>query len=150
MMCGISSARASAIPGRTALWALASVGVLICCLLLTGFSYLVFVNIDHLFQTAYEQNVVAVYLDEGLEQTAVEQVGETLRSMDNVAQVTFVSKEESLERYGDDLPAETYESLQGEDNPAAGYLYRFAGGSDDLRGDSQCNPAGGRGGGCLL
>lgn len=97
--------------------ALASVGVLICCLLLTGFSYLVFVNIDHLFQTAYEQNVVAVYLNEGLEQAAVEQVGETLRSMDNVAQVTFVSKEESLERYGDDLPAETYESLQGEDNP---------------------------------
>ena len=46
--------------------ALASVGVLICCLLLTGFSYLVFVNIDHLFQTAYEQNVVAVYLDESL------------------------------------------------------------------------------------
>lgn len=97
--------------------ALASVGVLICCLLLTGFSYLVFVNIDHMFQTAYEQNVVAVYLDVGMEPAAVEQVGKTLRTMDNVADVTFVSKEESLERYGEDLPTETYESLKGEENP---------------------------------
>lgn len=97
--------------------ALASVGVLICCLLLTGFSYLVFVNIDHLFQTAYEQNVVAVYLDIDLDEAATQQMGETLQSMPNVAEVTFVSKEESLERYGEDLPLETYESLKGEENP---------------------------------
>ena len=97
--------------------ALASVGVLVCCLLLTGFSYLVFVNIDHLFQTAYEQNVVAVYLDAGLDETSARQVGDTLRQMDNIAAVSFVSKEEMLARYGDDLPAETYESLQGEENP---------------------------------
>ena len=41
--------------------ALASVGVLISCLLLTGFSYLFLINVDHMFQTAYEQNVVAVF-----------------------------------------------------------------------------------------
>ncbi len=99
------------------LMALASVGVLICCLLLTGFSYLVFVNIDHLFQTAYEQNVVAVYLDVTLDVDAVEEVGETLEDMANVAEVSFISKEEALERYGEDLPEETYESLKGEANP---------------------------------
>lgn len=97
--------------------ALASVGVLICCLLLTGFSYLVFVNIDHMFQTAYEQNVVAVYLDVELDEAAVTEVGDTLQSMTNIAEVSFISKEEALERYGEDLPKETYESLQGEENP---------------------------------
>ncbi len=97
--------------------ALASVGVLICCLLLTGFAYLVFVNIDHLFQTAYEQNVVAVYLLEDTDEAGIERVGEQLRQMANVADVTFVSKEESLERYGEELPKETYESLQGDENP---------------------------------
>ena len=97
--------------------ALASVGVLICCLLLTGFSYLVFVNIDHMFQTAYEQNVVAVYLDVELDEATVTEVGDTLQSMTNIAEVSFISKEEALERYGEDLPKETYESLQGEENP---------------------------------
>ncbi len=96
--------------------ALASVGVLICCLLFTGFAYLVYVNVDHMFQAAYEQNMVAVFLDVELEQDAVSRIGETLEGMDNLADVTFVSKEEALERYGEDLPAETYESLQ-EENP---------------------------------
>lgn len=102
---------------RNRFMALASVGVLIICLLLTGFSYLFFVNIDHLFQTAYEQNVVAVYLDDGLDETATAQVGERLQTLSNVAKVSFISKEESLERYSQDLPAEIYESYQGEDNP---------------------------------
>ncbi len=97
--------------------ALASVGVLICCLLLTGFSYLVFVNIDHMFQTAYEQNVVAVYLDVKLDEAAVTRVGDTLQGMENIAEVSFISKEEALQRYGENLPKETYESLQGEENP---------------------------------
>lgn len=96
--------------------ALASVGVLICCLLFTGFAYLVYVNVDHMFQAAYEQNMVAVFLDVELEQDAVSRIGETLEGMDNLADVTFVSKEEALERYGEDLPTETYESLQ-EENP---------------------------------
>ncbi len=96
--------------------ALASIGVLICCLLLTGFSYLLFVNIDHMFQTAYEQNVVAVFLDVDMEEDAVARMGDTLREMDNLADVTFISKEEALERYGEDLPPETYESLK-EENP---------------------------------
>ena len=45
------------------LMALASVGVLVCCLLLTGFAYILFANVDQMSQTAYEQNVIAVYLD---------------------------------------------------------------------------------------
>ncbi len=97
--------------------ALASVGVLICCLLLTGFSYLVFANIDNMFQTAYEQNVVAVYLDVGLGDDAVEAMEGTLLDLNNVASVSFISKEEALERYGEDLPPETYESLKGDQNP---------------------------------
>lgn len=97
--------------------ALASVGVLICCLLLTGFSYLVFANIDNMFQTAYEQNVVAVYLDVEMGEDAVTAMEETLYGIDNVANVSFISKEEALERYSEDLPPETYESLQGEENP---------------------------------
>ncbi len=98
------------------LMAFASVGVLVCCLLLTGFAYMVFVNIDHLFQTAYEQNVVAVYLDVSLEQDAVDRLGGELRGMDNVAYVEFISKDEMLKRFDGEMDTAAYESLK-EDNP---------------------------------
>lgn len=96
--------------------ALASVGVLICCLLLTGFAYLVFVNIDSLFQNAYEQNVVAVYLDTELDETAVAAVGDTIRANDNVANVEFISKQEYLDRFKEEMGDAAIEGLE-EDNP---------------------------------
>ncbi|MBQ5841204.1 MAG: permease-like cell division protein FtsX [Clostridia bacterium] len=99
------------------LMALASVGVLICCLLLTGFAYLAFVNIDHIFQNAYEQNVVAVYLYTDSDDARVAQVGDTLRTMGNIARVDFLSKEDFLAQYSDSLAENTMESFQGEENP---------------------------------
>lgn len=96
--------------------ALASIGVLVCCLLLTSFSYLVFVNIDALFQNAYEQNVVAVYLHTDLDDAAVDKVGKQLKDTDNVTKVDFISKEEYLERFNEEMGAAAFEGLV-EDNP---------------------------------
>ena len=96
--------------------ALASIGVLVCCLLLTSFSYLVFVNIDALFRNAYEQNVVAVYLRTDLDDAAVDKVGEQLKTTDNVAKVDFISKEEYLERFNEEMGEAAFEGLV-EDNP---------------------------------
>ena len=99
------------------LMALASVGVLVCCLLLTGFSYLVFVNVDQMFQNAYEQNVMAVYLNSDQTDEDVVRVGEALEEMSNVASVTYLSKEEFLAQYGAALQENTMESFEGENNP---------------------------------
>ena len=99
------------------LMALASVGVLVCCLLLTGFSYLIFVNVDKMFQNAYEQNVVAVYLDSDQTDLQVAEVGITLRNMSNVSKADFLSKEEFLAQYGDALQDNTMESFEGDNNP---------------------------------
>ncbi len=99
------------------LMALASVGVLVCCLLLTGFSYLVFVNVDQMFQNAYEQNVMAVYLEASQTDEQVTQIGVTLNNMDNVAQVDYLSKEDFLTQYAGSLESETMDSFMGENNP---------------------------------
>ena len=99
------------------LMALASVGVLVCCLLLTGFSYLIFVNVDRMFQNAYEQNVIAVYLDSDQTDLQVAEIGITLRNMDNVARADFMSKEEFLALYGDALQENTMASFEGDNNP---------------------------------
>ncbi len=99
------------------LMALASVGVLVCCLLLTGFSYLIYVNVDNMFQNAYEQNVIAVYLNTDQTEEQVMEVGLTLRNMENVAKADYLSKEEFLAQYGDVLQDETMNSFEGDNNP---------------------------------
>lgn len=99
------------------LMAMASVGVLVCCLMLTGFAYLIYVNVEQMFQNAYEQNVVAIYLDTGLADSQVEQVGRKLENMSNIDEVRFLSKEEFLAQYGDALLDETMDSFMGENNP---------------------------------
>lgn len=99
------------------LMALASVGVLVCCLLLTGFSYLLYVNVEKMFQNAYEQNVVAVYLDTHLTDAQVEKVGEHLREIDNIDKMRFLSKEEFLAQYGGALEEDVLSSFEGDNNP---------------------------------
>lgn len=99
------------------LMALASVGVLVCCLMLTGFSYLIYVNVEQMFQNAYDQNVVAVYLDTDLTDAQVAQVGNTLRDIDNINEIDFLSKEEFLAQYGGALEEDVLASFEGENNP---------------------------------
>lgn len=97
--------------------AIASIGVLISCLLLTGGAYLTFVNIDHVFDWVYEQNVVVAFVEDTYtdEQTAALQ--SSLESIANVGHVEFLSKEQSLQKLEDSLPEAIFESLQGENNP---------------------------------
>ena len=99
------------------LMALASVGVLVCCLMLTGFAYLIYVNVEQMFQNAVEQNVVAVYLDVTASDYTVERVGQKLEAIDNIDTIRFLSKEEFLAQYGGALTDETMESFEGENNP---------------------------------
>lgn len=99
------------------LMALASVGVLVCCLMLTGFSYLIYVNVEQMFQNAYSQNVMAVYLDTRLTDAQVEQMEETLRGIDNVDTIDFLSKEDFLAQYGGALDDSVLSSFEGENNP---------------------------------
>ena len=97
--------------------AIASVGVLISCLLLTGFAYLVFANVDHAFRWVYGQNVIVVFAEPDVTEEESAAIGEQIRGLANVDTVDFISKEETLEKLKDDLPSNTYEEMQGENNP---------------------------------
>ena len=95
----------------------ASVGVLICCLMLTGFAYLIYVNVEAVFYYAVDQNTVAVFLEEDLTDAQVEKVGVRLESLKNVNIKEFISKEEFMDRFGDDLTEGIVDSYQGDKNP---------------------------------
>jgi len=97
--------------------AIASVLVLISCLLLSGASYLTFVNVDELFNWADSQNIAVVWVKETADDAAVEALGNTLLSWNNIETVTAIPKEETLENYSNIVPEATFESLQGANNP---------------------------------
>ena len=108
--------------GFRSLWqnrfmAIASIGVLVSCLLLTGGAYLVFVNIDSAFDWVYGQNVVVAFAREGCTEEETAALMDKLKGPSNVTDVAFVSKEESLEKYKDSIPEATYQDMQGENNP---------------------------------
>ncbi len=97
--------------------AIASIAVLVACLLLSGLAYLVYANVEHAFDWLYGQNVVVVFAETDQTDEQVTAIGEQLRGMANIDSVEFMSKEDMLARYGDSLPETTYSSLQDENNP---------------------------------
>lgn len=88
------------------LMSLASVSVLMACLVIIGLGAMIFFNINSLLDNIERQNVIMVYVaDEATEeQTAA--MGGYIENMRNVQSVTFVSKEEAfqaqLESMGED------------------------------------------------
>ena len=99
------------------LMASASVGVLICCLMLTGFAYLIYVNVEAVFYYAVDQNTVAVFLEQDLTDAQVQKVGLQLESLDNVKIKEFISKEDFMDRFGDELTEGIVDSYEGDKNP---------------------------------
>lgn len=94
---------------------LASILILVCCLLITGCAFLVFQNVDHGFEWAYQQNIVVAYSASETTQEQNDALLAQITALDNVESVEFVSKDELLERYSAEF-GELLEDLK-EDNP---------------------------------
>ena len=97
--------------------AIAAIGVLVSCLLLTGGAYMVFENINNAFDWVYGQNVVVVYAEDGANSTTLTVLRQEIEKIANVETVTFMSKEDTLAKYADSIPKETFEDMTGENNP---------------------------------
>lgn len=84
---------------------IASVGVLMACMLIIGGALLLSVNINSIMGYVESMNEAKVWVLEGESDTAIEVLGQELADMDNISGVTFVSKEAALaqerEKLGD-------------------------------------------------
>jgi cell division transport system permease protein len=77
------------------------------CLVIIGCAAMLFVNINHMLDTVEKENVVLVFLKDGLSQAEIDTLGETLKTTENLdSQIEFISKEEAweqeMEKLGDD------------------------------------------------
>lgn len=84
----------------------AAIGVLMACLLLVGSSMLFTININSIIGYFESQNEVMVFLSDDIEGDALTEMDEQLRSITNISSVTFISREDGLrswmEQLGDD------------------------------------------------
>lgn len=76
---------------------LASICVLMSCLVLIGSAAMVFLNIDALLERIEEENVVMVYLEDETSQDQITAMENQIYALDNIKEVEFVSKEDAWE-----------------------------------------------------
>ena len=92
-----------------------AVGLLITCLVMTGAFAMFMANINRMVDEIGAVNEVSIFMDENAPDSTAESVKAAVEALDNIASVTYVSKEDALESMRDDF-GDLLDGLE-EDNP---------------------------------
>ena len=82
---------------------IASICVLMSCLVLIGCASMIFLNIESLLGRIEVENVVMVYIQDGTTDADINAMGDSLKKMDNIKEVEFVSKESAWQEQLDTM-----------------------------------------------
>ena len=99
---------------------IASIAVLISCLLLTGVAGLLTIDLSVTMASIEGNNTLTVFLEENLPALTAVKVGEDLRKIDNVTDCTLVPKDDALANLIDamgDNDGTLFDSMRGSGNP---------------------------------
>ncbi len=80
------------------LMSLASVTVLMACLIIMGAGIMIFFNINTLLDSVQSQNVVMVYVADDASEDETAQIGSSLNNIGNIESCEFVPKEEAFQK----------------------------------------------------
>ena len=99
----LTSVRYLTLQGFKNIWAhrmmsIASVGVLVACMLMLGIAVVLSQNIELMLGSLEQQNVVLVYYQEDYSEEQAVEATHQIADLENVRTADFVSKEEGLER----------------------------------------------------
>ena len=92
---------------------IASVCVLISCLVLTGAAALFSLNVDKVVESVGKSNETSVYIKDGYSQLEAVYVGKAIEKLDNVESATFLSKEDAIKQYKSTLGDDLFAEMQG-------------------------------------
>lgn len=96
----------------------ASFCILTVSLLIVGFTAIFTVNINSFISDIEGKNEVIIYISDDAGDEYIEELGQKLRATDNVASVSFYSKEEAFSDIKKDMPdAEEIFSYLGDESP---------------------------------
>ncbi|MBQ3151807.1 MAG: permease-like cell division protein FtsX [Clostridia bacterium] len=105
------------------LMSIASVCVLMSCLILTGIAFLLYVNVQSLLDVVDDQNVIVVFVDSNLTPAEIESVGNNIDAISNIESIVYRSAEENTadfyEEYKNELFVDYFENEEGNIVPAS-------------------------------
>lgn len=96
---------------------IASVCVLISCLILTGAAALLSLNVEKVVDSVGQSNETTIYIKDGVSELEAVYIGKDIEKIDNVTSVRFYSKDEAFEAYREELGDELFERISEESNP---------------------------------
>ncbi len=95
---------------------IASVCVLISCLVLTGSAALLSLNVHEVVKSVEHSNETTFYIADNLSRVESVYIGRDIKKVKNVKEVEYCSKDEAIERYKKVLGEDIFERMN-EDNP---------------------------------
>lgn len=106
---------------RNRLFSLASIATIAACIFLFGILYSIVVNFQYMVKQAENEVCVTVFFDEGLSQTDINKLGDTIRKRVEVSEVHYTSAEEAWESFKSEYFKYYPELAEGfkDDNPLA-------------------------------
>lgn len=96
---------------------IASVCVLVSCLVLTGAASLFSLNVANVVESVGQTNETTVYLKNSVSDLEAVYIGKDIEKISNVTSAEFYSKEDAFEQYRDDLGDELFDLIGEEENP---------------------------------
>ena len=104
---------------------LASIGVLISCLVLTGSAVLLTVNVSNFVDTVSDKNLTNVYLDDDMDHLHAVAIGQDILAVEHVVDAQLVEKDEAMEGFREQLGEDIFQNMTGKGNPFP-YSYRIS------------------------
>lgn len=77
----------------------ASVTIIIACLLIMGSFSLLVVNVDAIIEKLESENEMLAFVDESYSESQARELEDSIRAVDNVAEVEFVSRDQAMEEF---------------------------------------------------
>ena len=98
---------------------IASVCVLVSCLVLTGAAALFSINVAQVVESVGDSNETTVYIKSDVSQLEAVYIGKDIEKVSNVASATFYSKDEAFKKYKEDRGEELFNKIEDR-NPLRG------------------------------
>ena len=104
---------------------IASVCVLVSCLVMTGAAALFSMNVLNIVEEVEKNNETSVYILKEKDDLETKQIGVKLQEIENVDKVTFVSKHEAVEQFRNTLGDQLFDRIKDEDPLNDKYIVSF-------------------------
>ncbi len=108
--------------GRNKMFSIAAIATMSACIFLFGLFAAILLNFQYIIKTAEEGVAITVFFEDGVTDEQVQDIGEQLRSRDDVKEVNYVSADDAWDKFKGEYFEDNEELADGfkNDNPLAG------------------------------